>query len=492
MTQKLAYLWGPISSFSGPLAALLVTKGWQVHVATKSSLSLFSLVPLDLRSSAVALLEQALGGHEQFKPFQDRIKFIDENELNSKTKYDAIIFCGLPANFDEPRAPRAHWAATRLPSVMKTLKGTPLFLVSSIWGGIQRDGVVPEEFEFTRRKPLTQWEGVCQHYEHKLLEALESVESPWYLVRVPMISGRTNNGASINFTGPSSLFKEIGSFSDRTNGAGEKRLKLRYNPDSTMAFLPADTASYIFWRYLEDENRPRICNMVSTQPALNQEWLHYAAAAAGLAEIAPSDTDDINLPGTLRKMLMDNVQIKTRNLFEVAGRYQLPPIRLEQDYFEKVFRSGRSKQWGAPTYKEPKVLGFSERLAQFYFEEFLPSKIDEALLKKATMGGTSVGFMLKGPDRLGWVLKSPPDNSSVSVERLHHDSERPKICFRFSGNTMTQLIQSKLPLHRALLLREVEVDGPLLQAMKLSNVIEQFLREHPVDADVFATVESAG
>ena len=116
MTQKLAYLWGPISSFSGPLAALLATKGWQVHVATKSSLNLFSLVPLDLRSSAMDLLEQSMGGHEQFKPFQERIKLLDEADLNRSTKYDAVIFCGLPPNFDEPRAPRAHWAATKLPS----------------------------------------------------------------------------------------------------------------------------------------------------------------------------------------------------------------------------------------------------------------------------------------------------------------------------------------------------------------------------------------
>jgi hypothetical protein len=98
--------------------------------------------------------------------------------------------------------------------------------------------------------------------------------------------------------------------------------------------------------------------------------------------------------------------------------------------------------------------------------------------------------MLKGPDRLGWVLRSPADEGKVVVERLRHDSERPKILYRFSGATMTQLIQSKLPLHRAVLLREVEVEGPLLQTLKLTNVIEQFLREHPMDADSFTAVDS--
>jgi hypothetical protein len=489
MMQKLAYLWGPISSFSGPLAASLVTKGWNLHIATKSSLNLFSLVPLDLRSSAAELLEQYMGGHDHFKLFQDRIKFIDEAELKPATKYDAVIFCGLPPNFDEPRAPRAHWAAERLPAVMKVLKGTPIFLISSIWGGIQRDGVVPEEFEFTRRKPLTQWEGVCQHFEDKILQALDSVESAWYLVRVPMISPRSNNGELVSFTGPASLFREIANFGTRTNGRADKKLRLRFNPDSTLSFLPADAAALTFWRFIEDEQRPRICNMVSTQTALNQEWLQYLARAAGLEEVIAGEGDDLNLPGTLRKMLLDNVQVKTRNLFEVAGRYQLPPVRLDQEYFEKVLRSGKIRQWGSPAAREPKVLGFSERLAQYYFEEFVPANFDVGLLKKVTIGGTTIGFMLKGPDRLGWVLRSPSENGGVVVERLKPEGQRPQICFRFSGQTMTELIQSKLPLHRAFLLREVEVEGPLLQALKVTNVIEKFLKEHPMNAEAFTAVE---
>ncbi|HEY9712042.1 MAG TPA: hypothetical protein V6C72_01155, partial [Chroococcales cyanobacterium] len=197
------------------------------------------------------------------------------------------------------------------------------------------------------------------------------------------------------------------------------------------------------------------------------------------------------LPGTLRKVLQDSIQVKKRNLFEVSGRYQLPPVNLDKEYFEKVLRFGRQKHWGSPPTRETKVLGFSERLAQYYFEEFLPAQLDENIIKKATIGGTtSIGFLLKGPDRLGWMLKSPDENGSVMVQRLSPEAERPKICFRFSGSTMTQLIQSKLPLHRALLLREVEVDGPLLQALRITNVIEQFLREHPMDAESFAAVES--
>jgi len=53
---------------------------------------------------------------------------------------------------------------------------------------------------------------------------------------------------------------------------------------------------------------------------------------------------------------------------------------------------------------------------------------------------------------------------------------------------MTLLIQSKLPLHRAVLLREVQVEGPLLQALKVTKIIEQFLKDHPIDSNELSTL----
>ena len=63
-------------------------------------------------------------------------------------------------------------------------------------------------------------------------------------------------------------------------------------------------------------------------------------------EITPSDNDGLNLSGVIRKMLLDDVQVKTRNLFEVAGRYQLPPVRLDEEYFQKVLARGIEGQLG--------------------------------------------------------------------------------------------------------------------------------------------------
>ena len=110
MSDKTAFFWGPISSFTGPLAAWLIKKGWDVHIACKSSLNLLSLSPVDLRSTALASLEASFGGHDKAKAFKDRFRLVDSIDSVRSTKYDAVIFAGLPPNFDEPRVPRAPWS----------------------------------------------------------------------------------------------------------------------------------------------------------------------------------------------------------------------------------------------------------------------------------------------------------------------------------------------------------------------------------------------
>jgi len=459
-----------------------------VHVAVKSPLNFLSLSALDLTSSARASLEVAFGGRDRFRTFQDRLRLIESGEIVRDTKYDALIFSGLPANYDDARVPRAPWTAVNLTHIAKSLKGVPTFLVSSLWGAVQKDRVVPEELEFERRKPLSNWERICQSYEIRLYKELSNIEANWYVIRIPMLSGSTSDGVPFSFTGPSNLFRELDP-QHEPDGSGElaayakpkeRRARLVYNPDSTFWFLPTDVAVYMFWRFLEDENRPRICNFVSTQATLNREWLHHLALSLGLDEIAPSERDSLNLPAVVRKLLLDDVQVKTRNLFEVAGRYQLSPLKLDRAYFDKVVTAGRQNHWGQGNPPLSPSFQFSKRLACYYFEQFVPSQFTEKLLRKVTMGGTTVGFSLKDSGGLAWVLKSP--NGKAVVERYERGSQKPRICFNFSGQTMTRLIQSKLPLHRALLLREVEVEGPLLDALRVTQAIDRFLKEHPMNA----------
>src|SRR5207302_9958220 len=152
-------------------------------------------------------------------------------------KYDAFVFCGLPPNFDEQRVSRAPWAAENFQQIIKRFKGTTIFIVSSLWAAAQQDGVVPEEIECERRKPLTQYEAVAQQYENRLLKNLDKDDAQWYLVRLPMMSGSTIDGKLINFTGPLALYERIAS-APREG----KSLMLSYNPDATMWFLPVDVA----------------------------------------------------------------------------------------------------------------------------------------------------------------------------------------------------------------------------------------------------------
>ncbi len=482
-TRKTAYLWGPVSSFTGPLAVWLIKKGWNIHIACKSSFNLLSLSPLDLKSKAQNNLNQFFGGRDLAKAFQDRYKIVNPQEISKDTEYSAVIFAGLPPNFDDSCAPRAPWSLAELKAIVKAANGAPLFVLSSLFAGIQPDGVVPEELEFERRKAQTNWEGTCQQYENRLLEEMTDKESPWYLVRLPLITGAKENGAApLNFNGLYRLFKELqGEVDQQTNsGKPDIELPLDYNPNATLWFLPVDSAVYAFWRYLEDSNRPRILNLIPTNSTLNREWIQYLADALGATSINAKKDDRLALPPILRKLLNDDIQVKNRNLFEVAGRYHIPPVSLDRDYFQRIIHVAQEKNWGDPEKTETEKIRYSDKLARFYFEEFLPQFVNTGgFMDKAVKAGKTVGFVVKEASNLGWVVKTS-DGQTV-VERYQPANEAPRICFKFSGETLLKMIQRKLPFHRALLLREVDVEGPVFPALQVAGQVEKFLNTHTVD-----------
>jgi hypothetical protein len=478
--QKVAYIWGPVTSFNGPLAAHLVKRGWHVHFACKSTLNLLSLSPLDLKTQAQNMLHAALGGKENERVFKDRLKVVEPAEAIRFHNYDAIIFSALPPNFDESRAPRAPLAGSDFKAIIKAFRGTPTFIISSLWGGVQKDGVVPEELEFARRKPLTTWENTCQQYEQRILESLSGTESPWYLVRLPLISGDTRSGESIKHAGINTLLKEIDQEVSKPLFPAAS-LKLTYNPDSTLWFLPVDIAVNTFFNFIEDEQRPRICNLVSTQTTLNREWLSHLAESVNCPEVQAVEQDGLNLPDTLRKLLVDDVQVKTRNLYEVVGRYHLPPMRLDKEYFVKLMESARTHNWGehvAPL-DEQHTLDYSEQLAHYYFEKFVPERIEHGALKDARINGTSIGFHLRAGSIHGWLLRSK-SNGEPEVVPFDPSLDKPDICFHFSGMTLTRLIQNKMHLQRAVIMREVEAQGNLFQLWRITSTIDKFLRENPI------------
>ena len=486
MSHKTAYLWGPVSSFSAQLAAFLVQKGWHVHVATKSAFHI-ALSPLDLRSSAQASIEKALGGADKYKIFDDRLRFLDVNEMSKGTKYDAYVYCGLPTNFDEARVSRAPWAAENFQQTAKKFKGAPVFIVSSIWGAVQNDGVVPEEIECERRKPLSPFEAVCQQYESRLLKTLGTDETQWFLVRLPMLSGSTIDGRVVNFSGPMTLFNRVAKAVEQQNTAKKKTatLELQYNPDATMWFLPVDVAVHYFWRLLEDEQRPRITNLVSTQATLNQEWMQHLAKAVGYHKAAHVDSDDVSLPGVLRSSLNDNVLVKTRGLFEVMGRYQQVPIVIDQAYFSRVLEFGRGENWGkipepknghesVPQTRAPEV---DSTFGSEYFTKFVPSHIDSSLVREIGPN-TAIGVSVEGNDSFNWVLKAK--DGQVVVEPAA--DQRPAVRFNFTPSGLMRLAQRKVSLERALVQREAKVEGNPMEVLRACNFLKKLWNSHPYEA----------
>jgi hypothetical protein len=475
MSSKTAFVWGPISNLSASLLAALLENGWQVHLASKSVLQV-SLSPLDLASSAQHSVQKALGGADKFKRYADNLVFLDGDEAHRGTTYDVALFMGLPTNYDEPRVSRAPWAADELNKIRARLKEVPFILVSSLWGGIQADGVVPEEIEFERRKPETHFEGVCQQYELKLLKAINTQENPWHLVRLPLIMGSSKDGRTSNFSGLYKLLQELHITQVELGEQENKSVELAYNPDSIMWTLPCDMAAELLVKLVEDSSRPTICNLVSTQSKLGQEWMQELGRAMGLEIVHVNDKDNLQLPGTLRSILKSNMQVKTRNLFEVLGKYHQAPMALPGDYFNKIIDFAEKNNWGQNKPQQTRA-PFSQEKAREYFEEFLPKHLDKKMLKALAGFNGGLAFQISEQDDCHWLLSS--DNGKAQVVPFNPENGKAQVNFVLNAQSFGQLCSGKMMFEQALLTKALQVNGGNpIQSLLACDFLRRFLRHN--------------
>ncbi len=474
MSIKTAYVWGPVSSFSSSLLATMLENGWTIHLATKSALQI-SLSPLDLSSSAQQNIEKSAGA-ERFKLLNERLVFLDNGEVQKGTTYDIALFMGLPSNFDEPRVSRAPWAAEELPSIAAKLKGVPIIIFSALSGGIQSDGSVPEEIEFERRKPRSHFEAVCQSYEAKILKAVNKLESKWHLVRIPLVLGSKEDGRSLNFTGLYNILHELYNAKIQLGDNPEtKTLELHYDPNATCWMLPADVASALVLSLIEDPQRPSICNIVSTQSTLCQEWMHELALGLGVKEIVPADKDAVNLPGTLRAVLSDSIHVKTRNLFELQGRHQHVPVTLSSDYFARVIDYANQHNWGQAKFSAPEP-GFSAEHAKDYFENFLPEKMDKKLLKDLASFNGGIAFQIAGEEESSYLIQSV--DGTLLVAKFESSNHKPAGTFVIAANTFAKLVAGKISFEQALITRAVQVSAGPLAMLRVCDFERKLLRKY--------------
>ncbi len=496
MVSKTAYIWGPISMFSAPLSASLLDAGWNVHVAFKSSLNLMSLSPLDLKSTAQVAIDQCLqtlvSDRERLRSLANNLKFVAPNEIDTDTKYDVVIFAGIAPNFDEPRVPRAPWAAKELKALVDKIRGTQLMVISSIFGGVQPTGFVPEEVEFARRKPKTSWEGVCQQYENKVLQSLAGCDSPWHLVRLPYLTNSFGKELHHHTSGLDHLFKILCDRAEQLKNnfqPGTPKLRLNFDPDCALSFLPIDSAVSFFMRYLEDSNRPRILNLVSTNALLNREWVGYLGNALDVEIVNTEKDDELNLPSVIKQSLHDNFQIASRNLYELVGRYNFPPVIVDENYFRRLITFNKDNLWTkTPKIELPKlnlkpeapvsIIDPEKQIAE-YFDSQLPDSLNTGTqLDKALSKGLSIGIFIKETSELGWILKI--ENGEHVVKRFYLEEENPAITFRFKRDAFMKIIQNKLSLNQAILTKQADFQGPMLPSVKTAARLDQFFRENPL------------
>jgi hypothetical protein len=478
MSSKTAYVWGPISNFSAALIVALLENGWNLHIACKSALQI-SLSPLDLASSAQNNVEKAAGGADKVKQFSDNLTFLESDEPQRGTTYDIIIFNGLPTNYDEARVSRAPWAADELIQLRQKLKSVPMLIVSSLWGGVQNDGVVPEEIEFERRKPRSHFEGVCQQYEKGVLKAVSNGDGKWHFVRLPLILGNYSDGRTVSFTGLYKLLQSLSLVQLQQGALAEHQAstELSYNPDATFWMLPCDWAANLVAKIVDDMLRPVICNVVSTQSTLNQEWIQELASAFPL-EIVHAEKDSLNLPSTLRSMLNDNIQVKTRNLFEVLGRYHQSPMVITSEYFGKILQYAALNNWGQVR-QAPPELPFSKEQARNFFQTYLPAKVDHKMIKTLAKFHGGIAFKIANEGDCSWLISE--QQGTLTVSSFISTSEKPAVTFTIQPTSFPKLCSGKMLFEQALLTRALHVSGNPIESIKGCDFLRKLLKKYPLE-----------
>ncbi len=70
-------------------------------------------------------------------------------------------------------------------------------------------------------------------------------------------------------------------------------------------------------------------------------------------------------------------------------------------------------------------------------------------------------------------------NEKIYIERYTETSAKPKVCFYVTGSTMASIMRNKLPLHQALLFKQIEVEGPLVDSVRVSKILSKFMKDYP-------------
>lgn len=521
MSTKIAFVWGPVSNFSSIFLYLLLESGWQLHIASKSPLRI-SFSPLDLTSAAWHAIEEAAGGIDKLRPHLRNLVFLESDEPRSGIKYDMAVFMGLPANFDESRIPRAPRAAEEFAKIVEKLKDVPVIVFSSLWGGIQEDGVVPEEIKFKRRHPKSYYESVCQRYEALIHETLSREGRKWHLVRLPQLLGNLTDGRTAGFGGFYKLFEELqlaklrpdadrsrgreagitraGSDTERDGGAdldGEKArdgaktrvsgkgksreigsqkptLALNFSPEATLPILPCDWVASLIAKLIDDPALPDVCNLVATPSILNKDWTQQLARALGLSALQASEQDDLRLPATLRSMLTDNIQIRSGKLFELGGLYQQSPVKMTSYYFGKILNYAASHNWGRyqPGVAEEPT---PEKILKF-FEEFLPARIDRKMLKLLAELEGGLAFQVTGRENRQWLLCSQDGKATITL--LDGREQKPQVVLQASSSSFARLASGKLSAEEALESKALQVTGDFVQSARAFGFFHSFLKKN--------------
>lgn len=170
------------------------------------------------------------------------------------------------------------------------------------------------------------------------------------------------------------------------------------------------------------------------------------------------------------------MQVKTRNLYDVLGKYHHAPMVLPPDYFSKQLEFAEKNNWGQNK-PQPARAPFSQEKAREYFEEFLPANLDKKMLKALAGFSGGLSFKIAEQDDCSWLLSS--ENGEARVVPFDQESGKAQVNFVLNAASFGQLCSGKLMFEQALLTKALQVSsGNPIQSLLACDFLRRFLRHH--------------
>ncbi|MCA9255110.1 MAG: SDR family oxidoreductase [Phycisphaerales bacterium] len=336
-------------------------------------------------------------------------------------------------------------------------------------------------------------------YERSKFEAEERVlgwtapDRQVRIVRPSILIGDEENGRATSFGGIYTLARAVellARAAEQDASIDRRAIPLRIvgSPKAFVNVAPVCWASRHLTRIaLTDAPMGGVINLVNPSPPTSDDvrrWLEEVFDVGGgrfTRETWPwTDAsaweDAFYAAGEqVRAYLGRDVTFETTYLASIGESHPL----VDATQFERAVRFARDARWGRSSSRAESAEHSHFDPAR-YFEEFVPSRLPQSSVASIRSFSAIVRYVIEGLRNGEWVCR-------YNAGRLIETHRGPNTLsedfgFRIQRDAFEHLVTGRKSLQSAYFQAEAEIFGNTLMALKMTPIIDTFIREHPLPA----------